>query len=442
MSSASVGGVAGRVGDEPWGATLASIANKRLTGQLQLRGEDAKLYRIAFVDGSIVGASSPAAADSIVRIALTNHLIPASQVTVIAKRVAASPMRDEHDIVVDTARLTMEHGLKLRHRAIVQRAARTFSIDRGEYRLDPMITLPVIAGVEVDVRAVLSLGIRMNLAEPRLHNDLRKLGTRFRLRPTAELAIYDFGPALSPIIDALRDGATVAEIDARHRDIELRVVQAMIYALVASGACEVLEAAPVIARAMTPTMPRTMTPPPMSRTITPSNRRPSTIEDIGSRTRTTDWHEQRQKTDVGAGVPTRPPASVSKPPPILADEAFQRGVMALRRDDMITAVLELVRATELAPLDVDYAAMLAWAKFCAAPDKQLIAAETRKVMERAIRKSEKPMTARFYLGRIERMLGRVREALMHFKQVVELEPGHADAAAEIRMLEPRAVSRR
>ena len=45
------------------------------------------------------------------------------------------------------------------------------------------------------------------------------------------------------------------------------------------------------------------------------------------------------------------------------------------------------------------------------------------------------MMARFYLGRVERILGRVREALLHCKQVLDVEPGHADAAAEVRMLE-------
>lgn len=127
---------------------------------------------------------------------------------------------------------------------------------------------------------------------------------------------------------------------------------------------------------------------------------------------------------------------------MLADEAFQRGIMALRRDDVVEAVVELIRATELSPMDVDYAAMLAWAKFCAAPDKNAIALDTRKTLERAIRKSDKPMMARFYLGRVERILGRVREALVHFKQVLDLEPGHADAAAEVRMLEPRMAGRR
>src|SRR5215210_9545860 len=94
-----IGGVAGRVGDEPWGVTLASIAQRRLTGQLQLRGDDAKLYRIAFVNGTVVAASSPATADSIFRIALTSHLISSTQVNMIMKRVAMAPNRDEVDVL-------------------------------------------------------------------------------------------------------------------------------------------------------------------------------------------------------------------------------------------------------------------------------------------------------------------------------------------------------
>jgi hypothetical protein len=360
-----------------------------------------------------------------------------------------------------------------------------------------------VKGIEVDVRQILALGIRMNLNESRLLGDLKKLGSRFRLEPGAELAIYDFGADLAPVVEELRDGASIAEIDARHREVEPRIVQSMVYALVAGGACQVIDATPAA---------------PSSRAETASLRKPATIEDIATRTRTTEWNPARLRTEVKGDQPavartttpppvisrtvtppaiartatpanipgprtitprrmqaqgSRPPSELptlsrtftptppqqprqaagtaapvtrahsrSKPPPILADEAFQRGIMALRRDDMMEAVLELVRATELAPMDVDYAAMLAWAKFCAATDKNIIAPDTRKVLERAIRKSDKPMMARFYLGRVERILGRVREALVHFKQVVEIEPGHADAAAEIRMLEPRMASER
>ncbi len=423
MQTASIGGVAGRVGDEPWGATLASITHRRLTGQLQLRGDDAKLYRIAFVDGRVVGASSPLAADSIVRIALTNHLISSSQVALVAKRLTLAPNRDEVDVVSETVRLSVEHVVKLRRRAMIQRAARTFGIDHGEYRLDPEITLPQINGIDVDVRAVIALGSRMNLSDYRLISDLRRLGTRFRLRTTCELAPFELLPELVPILESLRDGTTLAELDAHHRGIEPRVAQSVLYALITGDACEVLETIPASA-------PPRFRPPSAS------------ITELTSRVRTTNWPKPRAASSEVASPVSRVPAVVSKPPAKLADEAFQRGVMAMRRDDVQEAVLELVQATELQPQDVDYAAMLAWVRFCAAPNKQAIADDTRRLLERAVNRSPNPMMSRFYLGRVERMLGRVREALHHFREVIEIEPGHADAAAEIRMLEPRVASDR
>jgi hypothetical protein len=188
MHNASVGGVAGKVGEEPWGATLAGIAHRRLTGQLQLRGHDAKLYRIAFVDGRIVAASSPNTADSIARIALTGHLINATQAPLIAKRIESAPGRDEIDVLTDTVRLSTEHVIRLRKRAILQRAARTFAVEAGDYRLDSELSLTRVVGIEVDVRAIVALGARMNLSCYRLSAALNRLGGRFKLDPTAELS--------------------------------------------------------------------------------------------------------------------------------------------------------------------------------------------------------------------------------------------------------------
>jgi tetratricopeptide (TPR) repeat protein len=125
----------------------------------------------------------------------------------------------------------------------------------------------------------------------------------------------------------------------------------------------------------------------------------------------------------------------------LAADAFQRGQQALRADQPAAAVAELTRAVELAPYEVDYGAMLGWAKFCASSDKAHVAAEARKALERALNRSPKPEIARFYLGRIERMLGRDQLALHHFREVLERVPGHAEAASEIRVLESRALAR-
>ena len=55
----------------------------------------------------------------------------------------------------------------------------------------------------------------------------------------------------------------------------------------------------------------------------------------------------------------------------------------------------------------------------------------RKGLERAIFKSDHPQVAHFYLGRVERMLGREREALRLFQRVLALDPEHRGARSEV-----------
>ena len=138
-----------------------------------------------------------------------------------------------------------------------------------------------------------------------------------------------------------------------------------------------------------------------------------------------------------------PPAEGTDPgPPGLdplaaARDVFKRGQSRLRVENLEEAIADFTRAVELAPSEVDFAATLAWARFCHTRDKQALAQTTREALTRAIRKSPTPEVARFYLGRVERMLGRDREALHHFQQVLDTQPKHRDAAAEIRVIEAR-----
>ena len=123
-----------------------------------------------------------------------------------------------------------------------------------------------------------------------------------------------------------------------------------------------------------------------------------------------------------------------------SEEAFRRGEMALRRDSLATAIRELERAIQLNPDEPDYHATLAWAKFASAPDKMAVAVTTRAHLEQAIRKSPRAVTARFFLGRVERMLGKDQKALELFQEVLRMQPDHTEATAEIRILEARLGS--
>jgi hypothetical protein len=156
--------------------------------------------------------------------------------------------------------------------------------------------------------------------------------------------------------------------------------------------------------------------------------------------RTPGFSDQRTPSDPAfPRTPTGGPApsGVSTESTVAAEAAFKRGELAMKRDQPGEAILEYKTACDLNPGEVDYAGMLAWAKFCAAGDKAAIGGETRKILERAVFKSHRPERARFYLGRVERMLGRDPEALRHFRDVLAAVPGHAEAAAELRVLEAR-----
>ncbi|HUS32747.1 MAG TPA: DnaJ domain-containing protein [Kofleriaceae bacterium] len=124
-----------------------------------------------------------------------------------------------------------------------------------------------------------------------------------------------------------------------------------------------------------------------------------------------------------------------------AEEAFKQGEMALRRDQLQQAIEQFQMAVELQPREAEYQALLAWAQFAIAPDKTKIANETRKALLRAADANDRSPSAKFYLGRVERMLGREREALQYFQEVLAIKPSHVEAASEARILQQRLNKR-
>jgi len=599
----------GQVTDRPWGQTLGALGLRKLTGQLTLIAGDGKEYRVAFERGAVIGATSPLVTDSAVRIALTNHLITSSQVTQIARVIAAHPEQDEMDVLTKACALDQERALRLRQRITAQRSARTFSVETGDFIVDDLMTIPVATTAAVDIRAVVYLGVRMNLSEQRLVEDLRLLGSHFTLNHSAMDDLTQFGLTSSelPILEALRKGTTLPELEALHRELDPRSVQSVIYALVSCFACEATQPGPsakpaplspraipasaepfqpIVARPNANTIgvegmfiksiprvstgeqplvvsrtasgtgthpppatapdsttsrdrpasrttiprpsrtrtaehedvtiapPRTMTPRPTTqapdraimftpqtssgelpgRTATPT-KPPATTRSTTAAptpplprtttippTRASSPSEPRTPTGSFAHQPTpgpgpgpavpraSTPANPTSPTEILdanasgsfasgsftieeasgsqrvldpiaaAAEAFQRGQSALRDDQVELAITELSKAAELNPREFEYHATLAWAQFCGANDKPKIAEKVRKMLGHAIQKSLNPELPRFYLGRMERMLGRDREALRHFQEVLETQPRNAEAATEIRMIETRLAA--
>ena len=271
--------VRGTLADRPWGATLAAIGLSGRTGQLTLRARSGKHHQLAFSNGIVVGATSPAAADSVARIALANQLVSASQVATLTRELGRVRAEDVEKFA-DATGLPPAQRQLLKRRVIIERTARTFAIDAGDYTVDDEITIPVLLGVEVDVRAAIYVGIRKHLAQDRLTLDLRQLGTRFVLRPevVAELARFELGDAEQPVLEALREGTSVPELEASRREIDPRMAEAVLCTL---AACDALIAAPggeLLARVPTPqdmSIPRAPTPSELMMTRVPTPREPT-----------------------------------------------------------------------------------------------------------------------------------------------------------------------
>ncbi|HEU4726674.1 MAG TPA: DnaJ domain-containing protein [Kofleriaceae bacterium] len=231
----------GSVTDRPWGRTLATLGLRGVTGQLALSSEG-KRYVVAFERGAVVAASSPLASDAAVRVALTAHLVSSSQVPEISRRQAASTDRDEIEVIAELARLGPDHALRLRRRVIAQRAARTFSPSHGKFVVTDRSELVILPGCELDLRAVIYLGARANLSEQRLSDELDQLGSWFRLKPAIDddLPQFGFGDLEQPVIERLRDGGTIDDLEAFATSfVDPRTVRAVVYALAVYSACDV-----------------------------------------------------------------------------------------------------------------------------------------------------------------------------------------------------------
>jgi len=603
----------GSVTDRPWGLTFGALGVRGLTGELAVV-VDGKAYRVAFNQGIIFGATSPLASDAAVRVAMTSNLITSTQVADITRRMAAAPDRDEVDLLAELARLGPDQAARLRRRLVANRAARAFSLDRGDFVVEDSFTIGYLPGNELDVRSVAYLGAKNNFNEDRMGTELGALGGWFQLKQEAveDLPQFGFTETEKPILQNLLEGADLVDMEQAHQSLGARAVRAVTYALVSCGACEIRpsnratrsaaprppgqsapatrpagqpapaarpqQAARPAAPASTPGSGPVRAPAapgsspgsggvraPVSATATaasnqasgayrmptPAPAQPSSPPDHAPRTPMSTAEQRPVRSPVASQprrakrntaaieeidqllaskVPlldsgadhfallgltsTASPDEIQKAYFMLArklhpdrlsaigvvdearhaqrlmaeinaafailndsakraeyisilqrggaraikaqeaqademamrimraEEVFRQGEMAMRRDQVGPALQAFQQAVELQPNEPEYQALLAWAQFAAAPDKNAVANNARKALQRAMELNDRSPTARFYLGRVERMVGREREALQHFQEVLRIKPNHAEAASEVRLLEQRLKGKR
>ncbi len=120
-----------------------------------------------------------------------------------------------------------------------------------------------------------------------------------------------------------------------------------------------------------------------------------------------------------------------------AEEAFLRGQAAMRRNQPAAAVPEFKRAVELNPDEGEHLAMLAWAMWCAAGNKETVGKEVRQLLTSAIAMAPRCVPAFFYRGQIAKQQNNLEQAAECFDKVLELDPDHKEAQTEVRLLTSR-----
>ncbi|HEY5921869.1 MAG TPA: DnaJ domain-containing protein [Kofleriaceae bacterium] len=146
------------------------------------------------------------------------------------------------------------------------------------------------------------------------------------------------------------------------------------------------------------------------------------------------------RDDGGDAVPETLDADADSKPAvprtITAEERFRRAERAMGSGAYRVAIDELETALQLDAEHATARAMLAWARFCEAPNKADVAARTREILKQAATAAGDPLPL-FYLGRVERILANNAEALGYFRRVLAVDPNHAEAKREVRVLERR-----
>ncbi|MEZ4365096.1 MAG: J domain-containing protein [Kofleriaceae bacterium] len=529
----------GTTDDRPWGRTLAALAARRFSGEVRVSA-GGKAYLLGLDGGALVAASSPLAADSAAKLALTAGLITSTQVAELSRRVAAAPGTDEVDVLAAMVTLPAEHADRLRRRAMATKAIRTFALTGATFEVHDERTLASASEIAIDLRALIYLGARTHLAEVGLRAALG--GGTLRLADGAVEVIpqYGFGAEAQPVLERLRDGTTADEL-AGMGGGDPRPTLAIAYALVVTGAAlgagdrptgvttPPAAAAPVPAprpaaapNAAGPTpagssatgpsraaaRPRAaaarakapaMTPEELAALVTEKlavldgggdhfallGVTEQTAPDV---VRTTYFALARKlhpdrltalKFDDDDRAAQRLFAAINEAFRVLtnskdraeylrvlraggkaalarqeaeaeamalrilgAEEHFRAGEMALRREHFEVAARAFAEAIEMNPEEADYHALLGWALFAGATDKAAVTQPARAALTHAAKLSPKSATAPFYLGRIARMLGEDAAAMSSFREVLRLQPGHTEAASELRLLESRAAKKK
>ena len=234
---------------------FGSLARRGFSGDIVLRA-GGKDHRIGWHEGAVVAAESAHPADSAVKVAITLGMITSTQAGDISQALAASPSRDELEVVGQVAGLTDDVLGRLSRRVVGARAARILAPREGEFVVSDELPIgPRI--VPIDARWILYTGIRSHFTLDRLEEEMARLATVVRLRSQYDLTGFGFSAAEEEVLHRLQQGDLTVE--PLPSGLDPQIVRAVILSLIATGECEIVRGAAQRppARAAEPAAPQT-----------------------------------------------------------------------------------------------------------------------------------------------------------------------------------------
>lgn len=117
-----------------------------------------------------------------------------------------------------------------------------------------------------------------------------------------------------------------------------------------------------------------------------------------------------------------------------ADNAFRRGEVFLRKNDLNSALREFTEATSKNPQEGEYLAYHTWTKLCL---NQLKHAEAKPLFTQSIKLAPKCGRAQYYLGICLKEEGDLDRALSAFQKAVQLDSRLIEAEREARLINMR-----
>jgi len=120
-----------------------------------------------------------------------------------------------------------------------------------------------------------------------------------------------------------------------------------------------------------------------------------------------------------------------------AEIIYAEGELLLRQRNFKKAEKKFIKAIELNPDESAYVGIHAWAKYLAAPDKEMINKEVNKELKRAIDMNENVAENYYYLGSVYKFSDNLGNAEKYFNIAIQKDRNYIDAKRELRLLQSR-----